>query len=207
MICQMPLKVGLTGGIGSGKSVISRMFAMLGVAVYDTDAAAKRLMEADRRVVEAVTVLFGSDVFRDGKLDRAALAGIVFGDNDALKALESIIHPVVNEDFLRWAVDAGSDAGYVIAESAILFESGMNAVMDFTVTVSAPEELRLQRAVKRDGVAAEKIRERMACQITDICRERDADYVLRTDERSLVWPQVLELDKLLRRKAIERENI
>lgn len=204
MISVPPIKVGLTGGIGSGKSIVARLFRMLGVSVYDTDAQAKRLMACDVQIAASIKARFGEGVFRDGKPDRASLAAVVFCNSDALADLEGIIHPAVTKDFLSWAAVNGGSAGYVVAESAILFDSGMNAFMDFNVAVSAPEELRIERASQRDGVSPEKIKERMAHQMTDARREESADYIIHNDEQSLVWEQVSALDIIFRRKATDR---
>lgn len=180
------------------------MFRMLGVCGYDTDAQAKRLMSCDAGLAAAIEECFGKNVFTGGVLDRAALAQIVFNDPEALSDLERIVHPAVTADFLKWAALNGGDAGYVIAESAILFESGMDVFMDFTVTVSAPERLRLERAMMRDAASAEKISERMAHQMTDIQREDRVDYIIYNDEHTPVWGQVIALDAEFRAKAAER---
>lgn len=180
------------------------MFRMLGVCGYDTDAQAKRLMSCDAGLAAAIEECFGKNVFACGVLDRAALAKIVFNDAEALSDLERIVHPAVTADFLKWAALNGGDAGYVIAESAILFESGMDVCMDFTVTVSAPERLRLERAMMRDAASAEKISERMAHQMTDTQREDRVDYIIYNDEHTSVWRQVIALDTEFRAKAAER---
>lgn len=191
------LRIGVTGGIGSGKSVVCRMFALLGVPVYDSDREAKRLMGEDLRLREGIVTRFGAACYRDGVLDRAYLAGRVFGDAQALADLNALVHPVVRRDFRQWA--ARQQVPYVIVESAVLFESGLDRDVDRIVTVSAPEELRIRRAVRRDGSTPEAVSRRVRAQLGDAERERRADAVVRNDDVQSVWPQVLALDGQFRR--------
>lgn len=191
------LRVGLTGGIGSGKSVVCRLFAMLGVPVYDSDREAKRLMTADEALRTAIAARFGEACYRDGVLDRAYLAGVVFGNGEALADLNGLVHPAVRQDFCRWA--ASQQAPYVLVESAVLFESGLDRDVDRIVTVSAPEALRIARAVRRDGSSPEAIGRRVRAQMSDGERERRAHAVVWNDDVRLVWPQVLALDERFRR--------
>ena len=192
MIGCAPLKVGITGGIGSGKSTVCRLFAMLGVPVYDTDAEAKRLMVYDTALVSAVKARFGEECYRDGGLDRARLAAAVFGNREALNVLNSIVHPAVTNDFRRWA--ARCETEYVLVESTILFECSLKDEVDFSITVSAPEELRVKRACGRDGAQVEAIRARMRNQMDDATREELADFVIYNDGVHMLWKQVLALD-------------
>lgn len=194
------LRIGLTGGIGSGKSTVARMFAALGAPVYDTDAAAKRLMNTSPKLTAGITGLFGSASYRDGTLDRAYIASRVFADKGLLGSLNAIVHPAVTADFEEWAAAREAEGcPYAIHESAILFESGIAGLMDRTVTVAAPVEVRVARAVARDASDPDKIRARIANQMDDAERESLADYVIRSGERDLLMPQVLELDKTFRR--------
>jgi dephospho-CoA kinase len=168
------MKVGITGGIGSGKSTVCRLFAGRGVAVYDSDAAAKRLMgDALRPAVEA---RFGAAVYREGELDRARLAETVFRDPAALADLNAIVHPAVLRDFAAWAAEQPGD--YVVLESAILFEAGLEEAVDRTVAVLAPLELRVARTCRRDGCDAEAVRRRIAAQADDDMLRDRADYTL-----------------------------
>lgn len=144
------MKVGITGGIGSGKSTVCRLFAQKGIAVYDSDAAAKRLMQEDGALRRQLAGRFGEGTFRDGVLDRAYLAGIVFADPQALADLNALVHPVVMRDFDAWA--ARQEGSYVILESAILFEAGLEGCVDKTVAVLAPRELRIERTCRRGRV-------------------------------------------------------
>ncbi|HIW97463.1 MAG TPA: dephospho-CoA kinase [Candidatus Tidjanibacter gallistercoris] len=196
MNARIPFKVGITGGIGSGKSIVCRMFVLLGVPVYDSDAEARRLMSSDPALAEAIRERFGTASYRGGVPDRKYLAAQVFGNPSALAALNGMVHPAVTADFRRWA--AGCTADYVLVESAVLFESGLNREVDAVVTVSAPEELRAARAAARDHASAEEIRARMRSQMDDAGREALADYVVVNDGRHLLWEQVLRLDEIFR---------
>lgn len=168
------MKVGVTGGIGSGKSTVCRLFAERGVAVYDSDAAAKRLMAGPLR--KRIESRFGAVAYRDGVLDRKYLAGVVFAEAEALAALNAIVHPAVREDFEAWAVRQTGE--YVLLESAILFESGFDRAVDRTLAVLAPAEVRIERTCRRDGVAADEVRRRMAAQLSDDELSARSDVVL-----------------------------
>lgn len=158
-------KVGITGGIGSGKSTVCRLFEQNGIAVYDSDARAKALMAEDATLREQLVEAFGAECYNEQGLDRAYLAGRVFGDEAKLQRLNGIVHPAVKADFRRWA-DAQRGA-YVVLESAILFESGFDTQVDTTLAVMAPMEERLRRTVERDGVDREAVRRRMEHQLSD----------------------------------------
>lgn len=169
-------KVGITGGIGSGKSVVCEMLRQRDVAIYDCDIRAKELMASDRVIAERLVERFGAEVFANGELNRAYLAERVFSDAEALAALNGIVHPRVAEDFERWASEAEGE--YVVLESAILFESGFDSKVDVVVAIMAPEELRLERAMQRDGVSRELIEERMRNQLSDDERCHRAKYAI-----------------------------
>lgn len=158
-------KVGITGGIGSGKSTVCRLFEQNGIAVYDSDARAKALMAEDATLREQLVEAFGAECYNEQGLNRAYLAGRVFGDEVELQRLNGIVHPAVKDDFRRWA-DAQRGA-YVVLESAILFESGFDAEVDTTLAVMAPMEERLRRTAERDGTDMEAIKRRMEHQLSD----------------------------------------
>ena len=158
-------KVGITGGIGSGKSTVCRLFEQNGIAVYDSDARAKALMAEDATLREQLVEAFGAECYDDQGLNRAYLAGRVFGDEVELRRLNGTVHPAVKDDFRRWA-DAQRGA-YVVLESAILFESGFDAEVDTTLAVMAPMEERLRRTAERDGTDMEAIKRRMEHQLSD----------------------------------------
>jgi dephospho-CoA kinase len=158
-------KVGITGGIGSGKSTVCRLFEQNGIAVYDSDARAKALMAESATLREQLVAAFGAECYNEQGLNRAYLAGRVFGDEVELQRLNGIVHPAVKDDFRRWA-DAQRGA-YVVLESAILFESGFDAEVDTTLAVMAPMEERLRRTAERDGTDMESIKRRMEHQLSD----------------------------------------
>ena len=191
------IKIGITGGIGSGKSTVCRVFSLLGIAVYDSDSQARRLMEADRDVVERIEASFGRDIYRRGKLDRPKMAARIFGDRSLREKLNAIVHPAVEADFVRWA--ERQSGHYVIEEAAILFESGAWRCMDAVVTVTAPEAIRLRRACLRDGCDEASVRARMAAQIAERERVGRADYIIRNDDREPVIPQILKLHEIFDR--------
>ena len=190
------IRVGVTGGIGSGKSTVCRLFAERGVPVYDSDSEAKRLMGEDPSLRAALVEAFGDETFRDGVLNRRYLAATVFGDRRALARLEALVHPCVKRDFERWAAEP-----YVVLECAILYESGMDAAVDRVVAVVAPEELRLVRVNARDGASAAEIRRRMAAQLSDDVLSARADYIIVNINREDLAADVAECDRRFRYEA------
>jgi dephospho-CoA kinase len=169
-------KVGITGGIGSGKSTVCDMLAERGVAVYIADSEAKRLMSSDETLRRDIVGLFGEEAYLGGELNREFLASRVFCDGEALQRLNSVVHPAVMRDFAAWAEAQAGD--YVVLESAILFEAGLDDRVDATVAVMSPVELRLKRAMRRDGAVREKIEERMRHQLSDDERLERAKYAI-----------------------------
>ena len=159
------IKVAICGGIGSGKSTICRMFAERGVAHYDSDSRAKALMNESAELREALVAEFGEECYEGGELNRAYLAAKVFGSDEQLAKLNSIVHPAVKADFLRWADEQEGD--YCIVETAILFESGFDALVDQKVAILAPQPLRVMRAMERDGATKEQIEARIKAQMGD----------------------------------------
>ena len=193
------MTIGITGSIGSGKSIVCKLFAMLGIPVYDSDSQAKWLMNSDRQLAESLMRRFGRECFRNGILDRKFLADRVFGDSGALADLNALVHPAVTRHFADWAESA--DARYVIVESAILYESGLDRVSDRVVAVCAPVQTRIRRAVMRDGSSPEKVLDRMKHQMSDEKLSAAADFVIVNDDKTLLWPQVLELDAVFSRST------
>lgn len=192
-------KVGITGGIGSGKSTVCRLFAARGIAVYDSDSEAKRLMNSSEELRARLEARFGAETYRDGVLDRVRLARIVFSDPQALSDLDRLVHPAVRADFAAWAERQQSD--YVILESAILFEAGFASEVDRTVAVLAPLELRVERTCRRDGCDAESVRRRIAAQTDDdtLCARADFSLVNIIEEE--LGPAVETLDRRFRHEA------
>lgn len=188
--------VAVTGGIGSGKSTVCRVFALLGIPVFEADAEARRLMVEDDELRAALAGRFGAHVVRGGQLDRQALAAIVFQDKHALADLNALVHPRVRERFREWT--AAQSAPYAIMEAAILAETGGYKAFDTVVVVSAPEALRIQRVQRRDGVEREAVLARMANQAGEEERLAIAHHIIHNDERQLVIPQVLAIHEKLR---------
>jgi dephospho-CoA kinase len=187
-------KVAITGGIGSGKSTVCDVLRVLGVPVFHADAEAKLLYSLPA-VRNAVIAAFGEGMYVGDVVDRQALAERVFHDPEALARLNSILHPAVRERFRTWAAE--HQAPYVVMEAAILAETGGAKAFDHVVVVSAPEEVRLARVMKRDGLEEEAVRSRMRNQATEEERLRIADTVIINDDRTLVIPQVLDLHRQL----------
>ena len=170
------IKVAICGGIGSGKSTVCQMFAERGVALYDSDSRAKALMNDSDELRMALVAEFGEECYADGALNRPYLASRVFGSEEQLAKLNSIVHPAVKADFLRWAEEQEGD--FCILESAILFESGFDAVVVKTVAVLAPLPLRIERAMARDGASREQIEARVKAQMSDDELVARADFAI-----------------------------
>lgn len=195
------MKVGITGGIGSGKSTVCRLFAQRGVAVYDSDAEAKRLMAESPELRAAVSARFGAEAYASGALNRPYLAGKVFSDPAALADLNALVHPAVLADFAAWA--ERQEGSYVILESAILFDAGLEDSVDRTVAVLAPLELRLERTCRRDKCDPEAVRRRIAAQSDDDVLSEKADYTLVNIFEPDLEPTVAELDRIFTHEAAE----
>lgn len=193
------IKVGLTGGIGSGKTTIARIFEVLGVPVFFSDLEGKRLMAEDPDLAEAIRSALGADTYyRDrGRLlpDRKKIAGIVFNDEEKLARLNALIHPAVIASFDRWAQQ--QESVYVIKESALLFESDAWKHSHFNIAVTAPREERIRRVMKRDGVDRSKVLSRMKHQLPEREKIKRADFIIKNDNESLMIPQVLAIHRLL----------
>lgn len=195
------MKVGITGGIGSGKSTVCRLFAQRGVAVYDSDAEAKRLMAESPELRAAVSARFGAEAYAGGALNRPYLAGKVFSDPAALADLNALVHPAVLADFAAWA--ERQEGSYVILESAILFDAGLEDSVDRTIAVLAPLELRLERTCRRDKCDPEAVRRRIAAQSDDDVLSEKADYTLVNIFEPDLEPTVAELDRIFTHEAAE----
>lgn len=186
--------VGLTGGIGSGKSTVAELFRVYGIPVYDSDSRSKQLCQTDPELVSGLKRLFGEAVYLpDGSLNRPFMAKALFEDKALLQASNNLIHPAVGRDFTAWA--ARQDAPVVVQETAILFEAGLEERYDTIVCVTAPERLRLYRACRRSGLPEAGILARMRNQLPEEERIRRSDHVLVNDEVSALIPQVEDLMK------------
>ena len=182
-------KLGVTGGIGSGKTLVCQIFEKLGVAVYDADSAARALMNSHDELKVEIIQVFGEEVYGEDGLNRAYLADIVFGDREKLMALNKLVHPMVRQDFLHWA-ELQESSPYVVEEAAILFESGAYAALDQSVLVYAPKELRINRVMKRDGIGREQVLRRMGHQMDEEEKLKMSDHVLINDGKRMLLPQV-----------------
>lgn len=190
------IKVGITGGIGSGKSIVCRVFQQLGVVVYRSDEEAKKLYE-ESTVKKQVRKLFGKHIIDgSGNIDKKKLAAIVFRDPVLLKRLNEIIHPAVKEHFRQWLASHKKEK-YILKEAAILFESGTNKGLDYIITVSAPVELRIRRTMERDGVEEAVVLSRIKTQMSEDEKIKRADFVIVNDETQLIIPQVLKIHQTI----------
>ena len=191
------IKVGITGGIGSGKSTACKVFRTMGIPVFDADSVAKQLMDTDLVIREQLIQLFGSSVYQSNQtIDRKYLAGIVFNDPSSLEQLNAIIHPAVRNAFEDWF--QAQQSPYIIHEAAILFESGFYKMMDKTIAVVTDEAERIERVMKRNAMTEEQIRLRIRNQWTDEQRIKLADFVIGNNDNELIIPQIVEIDKKLR---------
>jgi len=192
-------RVGLTGGIGSGKTTVARILETLGIPVYYADDAAKTIMNTDTGLRELIMQHFGEASYTDGQLQRKYLADIVFNNPEKLALLNSLIHPVTIRHSEEWF--RRQTTPYAVREAALIFESGASENLDFIIGVYAPKHIRLQRVMHRDGLSAEEIRKRMDRQINEEMKMKLCDAVIRNDEQHLVIPQVMELHQRLLEKA------
>lgn len=188
--------VGLTGGIGSGKSTIGRIFSALGVPVYNADWEARLLSDTDGVIVDGLKSLFGDKIYQNGLLQRPALAEYIFNDPSLLQQVNAIIHPVVENHFLGWASQYGH-LPYVVKEAAILIENGGWQRVDHLILVVAPEELRIERVLRRDGVSYDQVQARIRNQMADSEKLKYANSVIYCDEHHLVVPQVINIHQKL----------
>jgi dephospho-CoA kinase len=191
------LRIGVTGNIGAGKSVVCRIFELLGVPVYYADPAARSLMERDPRLVEEIKKLFGKGAYtNDGALNRKYLGQIVFKDRNMLEKLNALVHPAVARDFEAWA--GRQQATYCIKEAALLFESGSYQELDQTILVVAAENTRLRRVMERDGLTESEVRLRMDKQMPQEEKEKWADHIIDNNGNTGLVRQVLQLHKVFK---------
>ncbi len=187
------LKIGITGGIGSGKSTVTNIFKVLGVPVFDADSVAKQVMENDLQLREQLITQFGVTTFQDGKLNRSYLASIVFKDPYQLAILNAMVHPITLKAADDWM--KLQSATYAIKEAALIFEAGAGAGLDLIIGVTAPTAIRIQRVMQRDGISREAVLERMDKQIDESIKMRLCDFVIQNDNLHLITTQVLDLHK------------
>ncbi|MCD7848894.1 MAG: dephospho-CoA kinase [Parabacteroides sp.] len=192
------IKIGITGGIGSGKSVIASLLELSGVPVYIADTESKRLTETSPVIREKLTALFGETLYKAERLDKKLLASLIFGNPERLKQVNAIIHPEVNRNFQAWAEKQNTPLCAI--ESAILFESGFNRAVDVSLMVYAPMEVRIRRVLERDAVSREEVVRRISSQLPDEVKKEKSDYVIFNDDRQALLPQVAAFLEGLRSK-------
>ena len=191
----MTLRVGITGGMGSGKSTVAAVFAVLGIPVYRADDAAKRLMNEDLLLKEQLTSQFGTATYTNGLLNRAYLAATVFSNKEKLAQLNALVHPVTIRDADEWMKKQTTP--YAIKEAAIIFESGSQNYLDYIIGVYAPVTLRIYRSMKRDKLSKEEVNARMNQQMDDAIKMKLCDTVIVNDEQQAVIPQVMKIHEQL----------
>ncbi|MGE5107938.1 MAG: dephospho-CoA kinase [Sphingobacteriales bacterium] len=196
------LHIGLTGGIGSGKSTVAKVFETLGIPVYYADDAAKRLMNEDEDLKKQIIHHFGEESYVNGELNRNYIASIVFENKEKIELLNSLVHPVTIADSINWANKQQSP--YTIKEAALLFESASVQGLDYVIGVSTPQVLRINRVMKRDNVSREEIIKRMENQIDEEMKMKLCDFVIYNDEQQLMIPQVILLHEKFLKEASKK---
>ena len=189
------LKIGLTGGLGSGKSTVAKIFEVLGIPVYYADLEAKRIMNTDQQLKSEIIKHFGENAYVNDQLNRPYLSSIVFENKEKLSLLNSLVHPAAIRDSKEWI--SKQTTPYAIKEAALIFESGSQEYLDYVIGVSAPAHLRIQRAMQRDNLTRGQVQQRMSKQIEEVIKMHLCDFIIFNDEVKPVIPQVLELHKKL----------
>jgi dephospho-CoA kinase len=185
------MKIGVTGGIGSGKTTVCRIFSALGIPVFASDTEARKIMETDPVVIEQINLIAGRNIYEEGTLNRSELAGIIFNNNELLDKVNKVVHPVVRENFNQW--QKSQQADYIILEAAILFESGSFRNVDRIITVTAPVEERIQRIARRNNLSREQIIDRMRNQTDDEYKISRSDFVIDNSDNQMIIPVILKI--------------
>ena len=185
------LRIGLTGGIGSGKTIVAKLFELLNIPVYYADEASKRLYHSDKGLMADIKKHFGEDVYTNDQLNRQHLAEIVFNNPEKLELLNALVHPPTIKDAEQWM--SRQTTPYVVKEAALLFESGSAASLDYVIGVRAPVDVRIKRTMDRDGFSREEVMKRMDRQINEDMKMRLCDFIINNDEQELIIPQVISL--------------
>jgi len=185
------IKLGVTGGIGSGKSSVCRVFKVLGIPVFSADPEAREIMDNDKGIMQRINSIAGKDLYINGSLDRMKLAALIFNDSTLLEKVNSLVHPIVFEHFRQWEI--GQTSPYVIMEAAILFESGASKLVDRIATVVAPIEERVDRVIHRNSLSRVQVLERMRNQMDDDSRIKLSDYVIYNSENDMIIPAILKI--------------
>ena len=198
----MILRIGLTGGIGSGKTTVAHIFETLGIPVYYSDDAAKKIMNENPVLQQQIIQYFGEESYINGQLNRPFLAEVIFNDDEKRILLNSLVHPLTIDDAAKWMLQKNTP--YAIKEAALIFESDVWKHLDKVIGISAPYELRLQRAMQRDNISREDVEARMAKQMNEEEKMKRCDYILYNDEQQLLIPQVIALHERLTAEALSR---
>ena len=196
------LKIGLTGGIGSGKTTVAQIFEVLGIPVYYADKEAKRLMTSNHQLKLELIKSFGAEIYENGKLKSALLASIVFTDSQKLNLLNSLVHPATLLDAKEWMEKQTTP--YSIKEAALIFEAGASEKLDFIIGVSAPEHIRIKRVMERDGISKKDVEKRLSNQLDENEKIKRCHFVVVNDEKELLTPQILKLHQYFLDKVVEK---
>ena len=188
-------KIGITGGIGSGKTYVASVFQSLGIPIFNADIQAKKIMTYSGKLRKLVKEEFGNDIYKDADLNKEKLSSIVFSNSDKLQKLNSLVHPIIKEEFNNWCNSQTSP--YVIKEAAILFESKSHLGLDAVICVSASLELRKKRLLKRENYTEKEIQNRIENQIRQEDKEKQSDYIIVNDEKDLLLPQIIKIHEEL----------
>ncbi|MCU0365855.1 MAG: dephospho-CoA kinase [Bacteroidales bacterium] len=199
----MARRLGITGGIGSGKTTVCRIFRVLGVPVFVADVAARQLMNNDPSIRSEINEIAGKDLYEGGELDRRELARLIFNEPDMLQKVNASVHPAVLREFEAWS--SAIDAPYVIMEAAILFEARADRLVDRVISISAPVEERISRVMGRSEISREEVLERINNQMEDNEREEQSYYVINNADNEMIIPEILKIHgDMLRLAAKER---
>jgi len=187
------MKLGITGGIGSGKTSVCRVFNVLGIPVFSADPEAQKIMNENSKIKRGINEIAGRNIYPHGKLDRMELASLIFNDPESLKKVNALVHPAVFENFIQWAEK--QTAPYVIMEAAIMFESGASKLVDRVATIVAPVEERIARVTLRNKLTREQVMDRIRNQMTDKERIKRSDYIISNSENEMIIPVILSINE------------
>jgi dephospho-CoA kinase len=199
------LKVGLTGGIGSGKSTVAAIFETLGIPVYYADKEAKRLMIEYPNLIQSITELLGEESYSNGNLNREYISSVVFKEPKKLEQLNQLIHPLTITDSLKWMLQQSTP--YAIKEAALIFESKSESHLDVIIGVTSPESLRIKRVLERDGIDEADVRQRMSRQMSEAEKMKRCNFIITNDEINLLTPQVIRIHEILIKMAIDKISL
>jgi dephospho-CoA kinase len=183
------MKLGVTGGIGSGKTSVCRVFGVLGIPVFSADPEAQIIMNHDESIMSGINNIAGKNLYSEGRLNREELASLIFNDPEMLGRVNSLVHPIVFQHFKSWAENQTTP--YVIMEAAILFESGASNLVDRVATVIAPVEERISRVIRRNKLSRQQVEERIRNQMDDDLRIKMSDYIINNSENEMIIPAII----------------